>query len=450
MIDLVFVLLFSIAGVFVGVISGLLPGLHVNSISLILLSASGGIVALCSPLVGFGFSEQLILVLICCFILSVSISHSYHDNLPTIFLGAPEEETALSVLPTHGLLLRGRGYDAVVLSALGGLGAIAACFLLLYVIRFLIGPPLLLYTMIQGVMAWVLIGFVVLMIATDKGSARRGSVSGTKAYEISMALAVFVFILSGVFGLVINLVPVWSLVGLPSTVLFPALSGLFGAPTLFLSLRSTPVIPQQTIEPLILTKKEKKSTIFSVLAGSCAGILVSILPGVTSSTGTLLAMNTRKESDYRQTIVTLSAVNTASAFIVVVVLFLILKARSGVTLVISELISIEQWTFLMLPTTLTYFLIALLVSGVVSYFLVLKIGRLFAIWFPKLSYQKLVAGTFAFVVFLVVLFTGVIGVLVFFVAMCIGLLPVLYGVRRSHCMGVLLVPVILYFLPSLE
>ena len=130
----------------VGVISGLLPGLHVNSIALILLSVSGSIVALCSPLSAYGISEQFIVVLICGFIVSVSVSHAFHDSIPTTFLGAPEEDTALSVLPAHALLLQGRGYEAVVFSAIGSLGAIVVCFLFTYPLRFFVGEPLNTYS----------------------------------------------------------------------------------------------------------------------------------------------------------------------------------------------------------------------------------------------------------------------------------------------------------------
>ena len=54
--------------------------------------------------------------------------------------------------------------------------------------------------------------------------------------------------------------------------------------------------------------------------------------------------------------------------------------------------------------------------------------------------------TIVMVTVLVFVFTGVMGLLVLAVATAIGFLPVLWGVRRSHCMGVLLIPIILHFL----
>jgi len=43
---------------------------------------------------------------------------------------------------------------------------------------------------------------------------------------------------------------------------------------------------------------------------------------------------------------------------------------------------------------------------------------------------------------LVFLFTGALGLLVLLVGTCIGLIPICFGVRRSTCMGVLLLPII--------
>ncbi|MBN2603476.1 MAG: tripartite tricarboxylate transporter permease, partial [Candidatus Thermoplasmatota archaeon] len=113
MIDLLLVLLFSFLGVLTGIATGLLPGLHVNNIALILLSMSGSVVLSLSFLVNYGISENFILLLLCVYIITTSLSHTFHDTIPTTFLGAPEEDTALSVLPAHSLLLEGKGFEAV-------------------------------------------------------------------------------------------------------------------------------------------------------------------------------------------------------------------------------------------------------------------------------------------------------------------------------------------------
>jgi len=446
MLDILLVLLFCVLGTVTGIATGLLPGLHVNNIAIILLSLSGTIIAACSFLFEYGISEQFILVLICVYIIATSISHTFHDCIPTTFLGAPEADTALSVLPAHSLLLEGNGYEAVALSALGSYGAIVVCFLLLFPIRFLIGSPIMFYETMREIMLWVLIAISLLMIATEKGKIDDFGKKGILPAVIGMLFATFVFFLSGAFGTVIFDLPVDSPIGLSSPVLFPALAGLFGTPTLLTSLMTKPTIPKQTIEQPTLDKKAKKSSIISVVTGSLGGILVSIIPGITSATGTILAMNVRGESDKRQTIVTLSAVNTACAFFVVVMLFVILRSRSGATLAAMELIAVEEWTTFLMPANLTYLLLALLLGGTLSYFFTLKVGKIFARHFANVPYALLVYLTIAMIVILVFLFTGIIGILILIVATFIGLLPVQWGVRRSHCMGILLLPIILYFL----
>jgi len=446
LLPLLLVVLFCVLGVLTGIATGLLPGLHVNNIALILLSLSGAIIAAFSFLFEYGISEEFILVLICVFIISTSISHTFHDVIPSTFLGAPDEDMALSVLPAHSLLLEGKGYEAVALSAMGSYGAILFCFFLLYPIRFIIGAPLFFYETLREIMFFVLVAISILMIGTEKTKIDDFGKKGITPSVMGMLFALFVFFLSGIFGIVIFEVPIDSPIGLSSPVLFPALAGLFGTPTLLTSLMTKPVIPKQNIETLLLDKKTKESSALSVVTGSFGGILVSIVPGITSATGTVLAMNARGESSKRQTIVTLSAVNTACAFSVVAVMFIILRSRSGATLAAMELMSVPEWTTILMPANLAYLLIALLLGGTLSYFLTLKVGKIFAKHFANVPYALIVKLTITLVVILVFLFTGVIGILILVVATFIGLLPVEWGVRRSHCMGVLLIPIILYFL----
>ena len=446
MLDFLLIVVFCVLGVLLGVITGLLPGLHVNNVALIMLSASSAIVAFCSPLFSYGITKQFILILLAGFMISVSISHSFHDTIPSTFIGAPEEETALSVLPAHNLLLKGEGYKAVSLAVLGSYGAILVCMVLLYPVRFIIGPPLSLYNVLREIMVWVLIAIVILMITTEKARITDFGDSEKLPSVLGILFAAFVFAMSGIFGLIVLDFHLLSPVGLPAPVLFPALAGLFGTPTLLNSLFTKPAIPEQKVEPLVQNQIEKKSSVVSVLTGSLTGIFVSIIPGLTTATGTVLAMTARQKASQEQTIVTLSSVNTAATFSVTIMLFVILQARSGVTIAVSELITIEPWQSLAMPAGLVYLLMFLVLSGTLSYFLTLYLGGLFAKKFHVIPYRLLVVFTLVFVCVLVVLFTGILGLVVLLVATSIGFLPICWGVRRSHCMGVLLLPIIMYFL----
>jgi putative membrane protein len=446
MLEIFLLIGFCALGVLIGLLTGLLPGLHVNNVALILLSLSSTIVAMSRPLFAYGISSQFILVLISGLIISVSLSHAFHQNLPSTFIGAPNEETALSVLPAHRLLLRGEGYKAVSLAVLGCIGALLLCLAVFIPLRFVLGPPLNIYSLVQRIMVWILIAIVIILVTTEKTRITDFGLQGKASVIAGMLLAAFVLLLSGLFGLLIFQLSVSSPIGLPAPVLFPALAGLFGVPTLLASLFEKPDIPEQKTEPLLQNRIEKRSTLVSVFTGSVAGIFVSIIPGLTTATGTVLAMTIRQRSSTEQTIVTLAAVNTAAAFFVVIVLFVLLKARSGVTIAISSLLPPEPWTDLLMPSTLVYLLMFLVLTGCLSYFTTLSLGKLFAKKFSRIPYIPLVCFTLLFICTLIVLFTGALGFLIFLVATCIGFLPIYWKVRRSHCMGVLLIPIIIYFL----
>ncbi|MCD6237558.1 MAG: tripartite tricarboxylate transporter permease [Thermoplasmata archaeon] len=427
------IVFFSLLGLIVGCVTGLIPGLHVNTISLILFGSVGQIALLLRPL---SLSDSLVMTTISSFIVSVAIAHTFVNIIPATFLGAPDEETALSVLPAHKLLLEGKGYEAIALSALGSFGAIMFSAALMPPFKFVVGKPLDLYSILNNNMFWILLAIVILMIATERGSGHTGI--RAPLYALS------VIILSGIFGIIVLDMPVDSPISLPSTVLFPALAGLFGMSTQIHSLLSEPIIREQNIEePKIFNKK---STTLSIATGTFAGALVSVIPGITSAIGTIIAMTTRGKTDERQTIITLSAVNTACAVLVIVALFVVLKARSGVAIVISNLMHIEKWSKISPPIQLIYLLIPIVVAGSLSYPLTCLIGKKIAKHINRISYKAIIKITIVALSLLVFIFTGFIGLIVLSVATSIGLIPIFLGVRRSNCMGVLIVPLMLHFL----
>lgn len=126
-----------------------------------------------------------------------------------------------------------------------------------------------------------------------------------------------------------------------------------------------------------------------------------------------------------------------------VALFLILRPRSGAAIVVNQLIPVEHWGGMIMPGTLVYLILAGLVAAILGFFLTLIIGRKFAFVFSKFPYRKIVGGIIIFIIIMVFIFTGVLGLFILAVATCIGFLPPYFGVRRSHAMGVLLVPVII-------
>ncbi|MDD5778445.1 MAG: tripartite tricarboxylate transporter permease, partial [Candidatus Thermoplasmatota archaeon] len=276
----------ALLGAAIGCLTGLIPGLHVNTMALLLLSLSGVLAGVLPD----GDAGGLLLVAVT--VAAASMVHTFVNIIPATFLGAPEEGTALVLLPAHALLREGRGYEAVRLSAAGSAAAVGLGFLLLIPFRLLMGPPLNGYSLMMDVVPWVLVAVALVMVGTEKSPRH-------------VALAAGVFLLAGIYGLLLDAVPVSSPLNLPGSLLFPALVGLFGVPTLLHAMRSGPLPEQQAGEAGAEVECGLPETGRGVLAGS----LVSVLPGVTAAVGTILALTGSKTWSRERVVVALSAVN---------------------------------------------------------------------------------------------------------------------------------------------
>ena len=101
-----------VLGILCGIITGITPGIHVNLVSLLVLSSSTVLLQITSP------------VVLGVFIISLAITHTFLDALPSIYLGAPDEAQALNVLPGHRLLWNGEGHNAITYTVIGALGSL--------------------------------------------------------------------------------------------------------------------------------------------------------------------------------------------------------------------------------------------------------------------------------------------------------------------------------------
>jgi len=431
-LPLLLVLVFSMLGVLLGTITGLVPGFHPNNVAFILLSFSPVILTKLHFLTAFVPPENL-LVLVASTILAASMAHTFLSFIPAAFIGAPEGDTALCLLPAHRLLLEGRAYEATVLSAIGSFGAVIFSFLFLIPFYFAFSS-FQFYEIIQSHMLYILIGISTLLILTESFNERM------EVYQ-AILLSSSVFLLSGLFGYVVLKMPVYSPFFFRSTMLFPALTGLFGLSTILFSLLYTPEIPEQRIEE---PEMERGEIAKSVISGSAFGSLVSFLPGITSAHATVMALLARRNRNPEDVITTLSSVNTANVIFCLATLFLIFRARSGATIAISNLLQVQPWEKVVPSSTLIYLLIAVLIGAAFSFFITKYVGKQFSRLFVKIPYREMLISIAVFLSVLVLLFTGALGLLILLVAACIGLIPVYLGVRRSNCMGVLLLPIIIW------
>jgi putative membrane protein len=388
-----------LVGIALGTFTGLTPGIHLNLVSVMIISMSAFLL------------DKFPALLLVIAIVSMAVAQTFLDPLPSIFLGAPEADTALSVLPGHKLLLAGQGYLAIKLTVIGSLlgliFSISLVPLLFYAVEFI-------YPFLAPLMGYILLGVVVFMVWRDK----------------QRKWALLLFFLSGMLGLVVLNLPILS------DPLFPLLSGLFGVSTLIISLKDKVNIPQQKIETKL---KMKKTTIAGAAgAGTFAGFLTSLFPGLGPAQGAIIATQIIKTTN-ESFLIVMGAISTVNFTLSLVALYVIDKARNGAIIAVSQLLKPD------LPTTTLLFICMFVVAGLAT-LLALGLAKRFAKLISKVNYKLMAILIIALIAVLSVYLSGWLGFLVLIISSALGLLAPLKNIARNHSMGVLLMPVILYFL----
>ncbi|MFH0861175.1 MAG: tripartite tricarboxylate transporter permease [Candidatus Altiarchaeota archaeon] len=391
-------LLLALTGCLLGVITGLTPGLHVNTVCLLGLSVY--------PRLGLDplqFSVAMV---------AMAVTHTFLDFIPAIFIGVPEEQTALSVLPAHKLVLDGKALDAVRITAYGSLLGLFVSLLLVVPAMYVI-PKV--YAAIRGFVVYVIIAAVALLILREK----------RKIWALT------VFLLSGWFGLeVLNLKVISS-----TQVLFPVFAGLFGISTILDSLKSRSLrVPQKRYS----TVQMDREIIWPSILGTLGGIAVGVLPAMSPSQVGILMFKMFGNSVTRF-LAAVSAINTSDAIFSLVSLYTIGNPRSGVATMIGKIIEVNSQTLWLFLGTVAF-------TAAFATVLHLRIGALALRVFNRIDFRMLNLTTLIIVFALLHALTGLTGILIALLATAIGLIPIHTGVSRTHLMGVLIVPTVFYFL----
>ena len=395
---LIELLIALLIGIILGTITGLLPGIHINLVGAILISSSAFFLDITSP---------IILVI---FIVSLSITHIFVDFIPSIFLGAPDEETALSVLPGHELLKNGRGYEAIFLSVLGCIIAIPMLIILTIVFISILKQ---IENTIKFLIPFLLILSSVFILIKEKNKT-----SG-----------VIVFILAGFLG-------IFTLNSSIKESLLPMLSGLFGVSSLLISIKSKTKIPNQIYE---IEKIKKYELIKPIFASLIASPLCSFLPGLGSGQAATIGASITKLTN-KGFLILIGITNLLVMGLSFSVLYVIEKTRTGSAVFVKEIL--EKLTINHLSIILT----AIILTSIIAFFLTLKLSKIFCRLISKINYQKISIIVIILILLFVFIFSGINGILVLAVSTFIGIYCILSGNKRILLMGCLIIPTVLIYL----
>lgn len=395
-------------GVTLGIIAGFVPGIHSNTLA--------GLLAACSvPLiVVFGIDGISVMIV------SMMVVYTFADILPSTFLGVPDPDTVLSVLPAHNLCLMGNGEEAVRVSALGSLWGFVFC-LPLFALFMIFLPS------VQEYVDWG-VGLVILLAAGLL-------IVFSKAPSWSFA----VFLVSGLLGIYAMRFSYFSfgVFGI-GEILLPLLTGLFGIPVLLTSMRALSKPAEQTFSGLMISQG---SIIGNGIKGAFAGAIVGWLPGFSSGTANaLLAVRRSSEKmDPREYLVSTSAANTANAVLGLAALYALGRMRSGamVTLASFDLPSVYLLVLAAGAAALAGYLVTVSSS---------KLSRVIM----HLDQKIIARGVLLFLVGMTVIFCGPFGVSILILSTLVGLVPGMADIPRIFCMGAIMLPVMLFTLGILN
>ena len=385
------VLAIILLGVSAGIFTGLIPGIHPNTVVFTSLP--------------FYFAYRPELTLYVVFIVAISVSHTFHDFLPAIFLHAPSATTALSSLPGAEAAAQGKGLQAFYRTAAGGLISVFALLLLLPALFTFLKP---IYGFIEPLMLYLLVFFLFFAILDSE----------------NIFMSVQIAALSGFLGVYSFNMPVSQ-----NFILVPVFTGLFAVPAMTAVLKNSGELPEQDRE------FETDISVRSGIVGTMAGLLAGIVPGIGPALST--SFLSPLQADDGDFLTALGGVNSSDMVASLVALYLLNAPRSGASVAVGQITFLSQGRMILL-------LGAAFISAALAFTLALKVSSFFVYFLNNFSFTKIVFAVLISIIALTYLFTGFLGLLVLFTASAIGSCARAAG-ERTVLMAVLIVPSIMFF-----
>ncbi len=384
-------------GILAGLITGILPSLHVNLATLISIE----------------LFQDITSIDLFIYIIALSVSSAFFNTIPLTFFSIPDSpETLISFNPLIKFFSKGKSYEAFLLTIIGSL---SSTLLLILVSPLLILIYPIIFKFIKPSTSLLLIGISIFMIKKENNSK---------------LWAIITFLLSGILGILTltnqNL----------KEPLLPLLSGLFAIPSILINMKNkTNKVNQQITQPNI--------TKFNILKTVPLSLLISFfstfLPAIGPSQSAVLISAITKFSPQESLILT-GSLTTFNMLLSIISLYSIHKARNGSIESLNKIS--DKFTFENLITAL---IVTLIVSSITTLIAIL-LAKKFIKYSDKIKIEKLNIFFLIFTFLLIFIFSNFSGLLISIIATSIGFIPILKGINRNHLMACIILPVIFYTL----
>ncbi len=376
-------MLLIILALVLGLFTGLIPGLHPNTLTSVLLSLD-----IESPDLPF-------------MIIAMFAAHSIISYIPSIFLGIPDSNVVLSVLPGHRMAMKGEGIKALTVMVVSAIFAVIICITLfpisqaLYPIVFPAIQPYLLH---------------ILLIASAILVLRSRNPIG----------ALLIFILAGVIGK-----QAFSL-SLPDPFL-PLFTGMFAMAAIFTY--SNAKLPAQK-----LPQKIDFSLLKYAALGVALGWFADLLPGISSPAQVAAFASVLVPFAGAAYLATIASIGASESVFAFSTASTIDKARIGA---IAEASSITPIQDALLPY-LSIFILGVVFACILVYLFRSRIGEI-----SKINFTLMNTLLAIYLVIIVFLIDSLPGLMLFFVATALGYLCIRMNVERTMLMGAIIIPTML-------
>lgn len=391
MIDVLFSI---ILGILIG-FGGLIPGFHINLISVFLFSISGIFLSIFTPIGAMSL------------IVSAAISSNFFEFVKSGFLMTPSEGASLSVHPMKLFFEKGRILEAINLCLIGGIFSIfiGICFLPLIVFLF----PFV-YDISRRFIIFTLLFISIHLIFKEESKVK----------------ALFIFLISGMFGLFVLAIKM-------NQPLLPLLTGMFGISSL-IDFKKKKFSQMKNL----VTYFDKRQVIKGGFMGFLSASLICFIPALGPAQASILISEFEKKRDPRLYLIGIGGTNTCDVLFSLVALFLFGKARIGAFDFIRSFFRVEIGTFLIL-------VFVMLISAIISFIICIELSKKACEFFQKVNYKHISILVILLVSFLTFMFDGLIGILVLMLSTGIGYLANYFKVKMSNCMSCLILPTIFNF-----
>lgn len=381
------ILIGILIGTILGLLTGFLPGIHPNNFIKLIPEDS----------IFFAIS----------FLVSLSISNSFFSLFASIFLGAPESDTVLSVHPGHRLMKKGYGLKAFYIGCYTSL--FASIFSLIFYPFFEIFGKIYNYTL-------NLLPFLLLLILIYMNFCERNKYS------------ILITFFAGMLGFI-------SLNLKIRNPIFPLLSGLFGGSTIIISyFTKTKLVPQKEISSL------DKYYFKEIFLGIVASILLILFPSISPSIAILFFIPFLGKISDEEFIAIIGSITTADSIFSTISYFLIGNPRSGISVAIKNILGEQIYPFL------NFILFIIIISSFLSFYLSIKFSKILLKIISKIDYRYLNLFIFIYLSLLSIYLSGFLGFIVFIASTLLGIYTQIKGISKSILMSSLIIPTILSFI----